>query len=275
MPHFTTSDDIRLHYTDDGAGTPILCLAGLTRDGRDFDYMAPHLDGVRLIRLDYRGRGGSQHAPADTYTVMQEAQDALALLDHLQLSRSAILGTSRGGLIAMALAMKAKSRLTGVCLNDVGPVIDPKGLQAIAGYLGKPPAWSSRAEAAIALPAVRPAFRDVPATRWEAEAQRLFTETDTGLGLTYDPALREAFDAATATPPAPDADPWAAFEALEDLPLALIRGEGSNILSQETAQEMRRRRPDMIYAEISDRGHVPFLDEPDALVALRAWVARL
>ena len=140
MPQFLTSDGLLLHYEDEGAGLAVLCLSGLTRNARDFDFVAPHLAGVRLIRLDYRGRGQSAWSPDPlTYTVPREAQDVLELLDHLGLERVAILGTSRGGLIAMVLAAMAKHRLMGVALNDIGPELDPGGLDVIMGYLGRHP----------------------------------------------------------------------------------------------------------------------------------------
>ena len=125
MPHFKTSDGLNLHYTDQGAGLPILCLAGLTRSGRDFDFVAPHLNDVRLITLDYRGRGASDWTDDfATYSVPCETQDAIKLLDHLGLEKVAILGTSRGGLNAMYMAATAKQRLLGVALNDVGPKLE-------------------------------------------------------------------------------------------------------------------------------------------------------
>ena len=135
MPRFTTSDSVSLHYTDEGQGLPVLCLAGLTRDGHDFDDVAPHLRDVRLIRLDYRGRGQSDWANHETYTIPVEGRDALELLDHLGLDRAAVLGTSRGGLIAMVLAASAKDRLLGVALNDIGPEIDDAGLVLTARQL--------------------------------------------------------------------------------------------------------------------------------------------
>ena len=101
MQHFTASDGARLVYRDEGEGLPVLALSGLTRTGGDFDYLAPHLPDVRLIRPDYRGRGGSDWTGAESYTVPREAQDALELLDHLGLESAAVLGTSRGGLIGM------------------------------------------------------------------------------------------------------------------------------------------------------------------------------
>jgi pimeloyl-ACP methyl ester carboxylesterase len=95
MPNFTAADGASLSYTDQGEGLPVLCLAGLTRNSTDFDFVAPHVADVRLIRMDYRGRGQSDRTGAATYTIVQEAQDALALLDHLGIARAAILGTSR------------------------------------------------------------------------------------------------------------------------------------------------------------------------------------
>lgn len=274
MPQVTAADGTRLWYEDEGEGIPVLALAGLTRAGTDFDWVAPHLEGTRLIRLDYRGRGRSEHADWQSYTLAQEAQDVLALLDHLGLERVGVLGTSRGGLVAMMLAATAKERLRGVALNDVGPVIAPEGLAAIEGYLGRRPAQKTLAAAAEARAKASPEFRDVPEERWLGEAERHYRETEDGLELRYDPALRDAFLAAgESKEPAPD--PWPLFDALEGLPLALLRGDASNILSEETAAEMRRRRPDMIYREVSGRGHVPFLDEPEALEALHLWLKDL
>jgi pimeloyl-ACP methyl ester carboxylesterase len=273
MPRYPSPDGLGLHYTDEGEGLPLLCLAGLTRTGGDFDYLAPHLPPLRLIRPDYRGRGRSDRA-ADpmTYTVAHEARDVIALLDHLGIGRAAILGTSRGGIIGMMLAATAKDRLLGLCLNDVGPVIAQAGLERIFGYLGRPPAARTIAEAARAMPRANPGFDGVPAERWEAEAQRFFNETADGLELRYDPALRQPFLAAFDGPPQ---DLWPLFDACAGLPLALIRGANSDLLDPTTVEEMRRRRPDMIHAEVPGRAHVPFLDEPQSLAAIHAWLERM
>jgi len=268
MPHFTAADGARLHFTDEGHGRPLLCLAGLTRTGRDFDYLAPHLPPLRLIRLDYRGRGGSDWTGAATYTVPQEAADVVALLDHLGLDAVPILGTSRGGLVGMMLAAAARDRLRGLCLNDVGPVIAPEGLAVIRDYVGVNPGARTHAEAAAAMARRMTGFEGVPPERWLAEAERHFTATAQGLTITYDPALREAFLAATAEA----VDLWPLFDALEGLPLALIRGANSDLLSAGTAAEMQRRRPDMIYEEVPGRGHIPFLDEPESLRAIHEFL---
>jgi pimeloyl-ACP methyl ester carboxylesterase len=271
MPFFTSLDATRLHFTDHGSGLPVIALAGLTRNGADFDHVAPHLP-VRLIRPDYRGRGQSDWAEPATYTVAQEASDVLALMDHLGLARAAILGTSRGGLIAMVLAATAKDRLLGVALNDIGPEIAPAGLEVIKTYLGRNPAQKTYAAAASARAAQWTDFTDVPMTRWLAEVQNHYQETPDGLVIRYDPRLRDAVLDQGAQP-APDL--WPLFAALDGLPLALIRGANSNLLTQETADRMARLRPDMIRADVPGRGHVPFLDEPAALAALHLWLEQM
>lgn len=272
MPHFTAADGARLYYTDEGTGTPLLCLPGLTRTGDDFGYLAPHLPPLRLIRMDYRGRGQSDFTGPATYTVPQETKDALALLDHLGVEKTAVLGTSRGGLIGMLLAAMAKPRLLGLCLNDVGPVIERKGLERIMDYVGRNPRARTHADMAAALPAAMPGFANVPPARWLAEARLHYRETPEGLRITYDPALRESFLAAFE---GPQPDLWPLFDALAGLPVALIRGANSDLLSPEATAEMRRRRPDMIFAEVPDRAHIPFLDEPQALTAIRAFLGKL
>jgi pimeloyl-ACP methyl ester carboxylesterase len=269
--YFTAPDGTRLAYLVQGSGTPLLCLPGLTRTMADFDYVLPHLTGL-VIRMDYRGRGGSGWSGAASYTLLQEAQDALALLDHLGVQRAAVLGTSRGGLIGMLLAATARPRLLGLCLNDVGPVIERAGLERIAGYVGRDPVARDPADYALRLQRNSPGFASVPASRWQAEAARQVRMTPEGLRITYDPALREAFLAGMA---APAADLWPLFDACAGLPLALMRGANSDLLSAATLAEMRRRRPDMICAQVPDRGHVPFLDEPESLAALDLFLKAL
>lgn len=266
---FTADDGAKIAYRDEGEGLPVLCLAGLTRNMADFDYVAPHLTGVRLIRMDYRGRGQSDHTGADTYTVPREGKDALQLLDHLGIEQAAVLGTSRGGLIGLLLAAVAKDRLLGLCLNDVGPVIERTGLERIFDYLGRNPAAKTYEDLAAKLPAAMPGFANVPEGRWLADAQKHYEQTADGLRIKYDPALREAFIAAFRgeTP-----DLWPLWEATAGLPVAVIRGANSDLLGPKAYAEMQKRRPDGIYAEVPDRAHVPWLDEAESLGVIEAWV---
>ncbi|WP_299732545.1 alpha/beta hydrolase [uncultured Tateyamaria sp.] len=271
MAQFTTSDGLDLFYTDEGEGLPLLCLPGFTRTTQDFQYVTPHLPPCRLIKMDYRGRGQSAFDPNwQNYDLLIEVRDVMELMDHLSLPSVAILGTSRGGLNAMGLAAAAPDRLIGAALNDVGPALDPAGLAGIMVYLGRRPAARSLAEAAMALPYVLKGFEDVPESRWMQEARTHFVETPDGLDITYDPHLRDAVEAGGEIP-----DLWPLFDALAGKPTCLIRGAGSDLLSAQTAQKMQDRRPDMIFAEVPKRGHVPFLDEPEAVAALCAWMEQM
>lgn len=269
--HFRAEDGARLAYRDDGAGLPLLCLAGLTRSMADFDYLIPHLPPVRLIRMDYRGRGQSDWTGPATYTVEQEGRDALALLDHLGVAQAAILGTSRGGLIGMVLGAVARDRVLGLCLNDVGPEIARDGLTRIFDYVGRNPAGKTYEGYAERLSRT-PGFEGVPMGRWLDEARKLSVETPDGLRIPYDHALRDAFLKAFEGPPT---DLWPLFDALQGLPLALIRGANSDLLTADTVARMRARRPDMATAEVPGRAHIPFLDEPQAVALIRAFLERL
>ena len=275
MREFTTSDGLTLHHLDaPGEGPPILCLPGLTRNAFDFDELAAALPGRRLIRLTFRGRSPSDYDPDwRNYAIGVEAGDVAAFLDWLGLDRVVIVGTSRGGLVAMALAATAKDRLAGVLLNDVGPEIAAEGLDRIRTYVGVAPRAASFEALAGGLGAMLgPQFPDLGPADWLRLARRWFVEGPDGRpALAYDPALGRAFGADYADP-----EPmWREFDALAGVPLAVVRGETSDILSRETLAEMARRRPDAIVAEVPRRGHVPFLDEPEALDALRGLLERV
>lgn len=266
MDHLTLFDGTRLAFADQGQGPPLLCLPGLTRTMADFSYATPHLTG-RIVQMDYRGRGGSSWTGAASYTVAQETHDVLTLMDHLGIARFGVLGTSRGGLIGMLLAHLARDRLLGLCLNDIGPVIERAGLLAIADYVGRNPA-AVTFEAFAADLARHPGFANVPHSRWLAEAHKRAKPGADGLQITYDPALRDSFNAGMATPAG---DAWPLFDACAGLPVAVIRGANSDLLSAATVTEMARRHPGLIVAEVPDRAHVPFLDEAESLGALDAF----
>ena len=197
----------------------------------------------------------------------------LELLDHLGLPRVMVVGTSRGGLIAMVLAATVKDRLAGVLLNDIGPELAPEGLANIMTYLGiapkarAMPRWRGRCGRAWAS-----AFPACPTEKWLSLARRWFDEGPDGLALNYDARIRDGVEA-TAGQPA--ADMWPLFDALQGIPLAVVRGANSDLLTAETVARMRERRPDLIVAEVPERGHVPFLDEPEAQAALAELLARV
>ncbi len=271
MSYFKAADGTRLFYRDEGEGLPVLALAGLTRNHKDFDHVAPHLN-CRLIRMDYRGRGQSGWADPSTYTIPQEAADAIALLDHLGVEKAGILGTSRGGIIGMVLAAMAKDRLLGVALNDIGPNIEAAGLSVIKDYIGRNPPQKTWAEAAEFRAKAWSHFKGVPLSRWKAEVRNHYSQLPHGLEIKYDPKLADAVLAAN-TNLAPDL--WPMFDAMAGLPLAILRGDASDLLSATTFEEMRNRRPDAHAATVLGRGHVPFLDEPESLAVLNDWILSL
>ncbi|MFC3614391.1 alpha/beta fold hydrolase [Lutimaribacter marinistellae] len=269
MAEFRTTDGLRLHYEDTGEGRPLVCLPGLTRNGRDFDFLRPHVPGYRVITLDYRGRGLSDHDPDHAnYNVFRESRDVVELIETLGLGRVTILGTSRGGLLAMALAASHPEMLAGVILNDIGPVVETSGIARIMEYLGRRPDWQSYGEATEGMAqAMAPQFPGVEPSVWQRQVEASYVETPEGLGLRYDPALRQAVLEQAATGAAPDF--WMFFERLGAIPTGVIRGANSDVLSRDTVSEMHRRHPGLISAEVPDRGHVPFLDEPEALSIIR------
>ncbi|MDE4173155.1 alpha/beta hydrolase [Phaeobacter sp. PT47_59] len=277
MPHFKTSDGLSLHFTDTGQADalPLICLPGLTRDGQDFRYFAPHAARYRMITLDARGRGRSEHDPdIANYNVMREAQDVTELMDHLGLEQAAILGTSRGGMVAMVLAATAKDRLLAVVLNDVGPEIPQDGIARIMEYVGRRPAAKTHDKAAETLVALMaPAFPDVPPARWREDVAVFYDETPDGLSLRYDPHLRDALLAQAQAGPLPDL--WPLFMALDGLPCGVIRGANSDVLSHQTYLEMQRRLPSLKAVELDNRGHVPFLDEPAALTLIHSLLDQI
>lgn len=273
MPNFKTTDGLTLYFSDQGEGIPMLCLSGLSRNSNDFSYIDDHLEGVRLIKMDYRGRGRSDWAEDfTTYNIPRESMDALELMDHLEIETFAVLGSSRGGLCAMTIGAFAKERLLGVAFNDIGPEIDPRGLQFINEYLGRPPTWKTLSEAAEKRAQAMVAFKNVPESRWREEVEKLYRQSESGLALTYDPKLRDAvMEAQKQDVP----DLWPFFTAFSDIPVTVIRGEGSDILSAETFAKMTEAMPSAIMAEVKDRGHIPYLDEPESLAALRMWINQI
>ena len=273
---FEAPDGRRLAYQDTGGADPVvLCLAGLTRNARDFAGLAAHLaPHYRVLRLDARGRGLSEWAddPIAEYTVPVEAGDALALLDHLEVPRAAIIGTSRGGILGLMIAAGMPGRVNCLVLNDIGPVIEAQGLANIMGYLGVEPKAATFEAAARALQkSMGAAFPDFSALQWLGFARTIYRDEGGRPRLSYDARLRDAVEAATQGAPP---DLWPVFDALAELPVLTIRGENSDILSVETLAEMARRRPDMAHVTIRNRGHVPFLDEPEAVAAIDEFLAR-
>lgn len=273
MKPFITHDGLTLDYQIEGEGKPLLCLPGLTRNLNDFDELTAAMVGeVQVIRLSMRGRGGSDRAgDYKSYNIVQEARDALDFMDFLGLEKATVIGTSRGGFNAMVIAATAPERLAGVLLNDIGPELAEAGIAKIMDYVGQPPTAKNLASLVAGLKADMGAdFPDLSDEKWTELATRWFDVSDTGVALNYDSGIGKAMHE-QAQGEAPDV--WGLFDMMAKVPLALLRGENSDLLSRETAAEMQARRPDMLYAEVRNRGHIPLLDEPESLAVIRQLLA--
>jgi len=270
-----STDGLSIYYRDYGDEhdrAPVICLPGLTRNSRDFDELAEHLaDRRRVLTMDFRGRGFSEHDPNwANYHPGTYVADVWHLLDTLNVHRVVVIGTSLGGLCAMAMAAQHPERLAGVVLNDIGPEIHAPGLERIKQYTGRLPAIGSWDEA---VEQARNTYGDwLPGLGdedWLRMARKAYREDEHGVPrLDIDKnigrAIREASDTT--------ADAWAVFAALADIPTLLIWGEMSDILTQEIIDKMVAAKPDLAVVPVPNRGHVPLLDEPEALAAIDSFL---
>jgi pimeloyl-ACP methyl ester carboxylesterase len=271
------ADGTPLHAREYGVRsglTPVVCLPGLTRNAKDFETIAPRLAEQRtVVALDFRGRGRSGRADPTTYRPDQEAADTLAVLDHLGISRFAIIGTSRGGIVAMIMAARALDRMAGVAFNDIGPRIDKDGLLRIRAYLGSDPQFASWDDAVAALKSTNPGFPDLSEDAWHAFARRVYREADGVPRADYDMGLTVTFPSAEDIAAAKTPELWPLFDMLTPLPCLVLRGENSDLLSDATVAEMQKRHAKLAAVTVARRGHVPFLDEPESIAAIETWLA--
>jgi pimeloyl-ACP methyl ester carboxylesterase len=255
----------------------VLCLAGLTRNGRDFHRLATRLAGAQagardVYALDGRGRGYSEHDPDwRRYSLLVEADDALDFMTMTGLVGAAIVGTSRGGLVAMLMAVLRPCALAAIVLNDIGPVVEREGLARIAAWVGRIPLPASWDEAAqIVHELNRRQFPAVPPEVW-AEAGRAWFNEINGLPAPgYDPNLAKAVAAMDG--PVPEL--WPQFGALARVPVLAIRGQNSDVLSARTLEEMRARHPCLEALTVPGQGHAPFLGEAPTAAIIAAFLER-
>lgn len=252
---------------DDNACPPLFCMPGLTRNSRDFAPFAADWSRTRrVIATDQRGRGLSDRDPdPDNYHPGTYARDMVALLDHLDLARVVLVGTSLGGLMATIICATVPNRVAGVVINDVGPELDQSGLARIRGYVGTGAPVTNWAEAEAETRRLNAhAFPDYSDAEWAAFTRVLYRENAEGVPvLDYDPAIARAF-ATSAAPP----DLWPLFEGLARFPTLAIRGALSDLLSAETFAAMAARIPGLRQVEVPNRGHAPDLTEPAARAAI-------
>lgn len=281
---FAGNDGLRLYARDYPAASgfarlPVICIHGLTRNSSDFDEVAPAIaaSGRRVIAVDVRGRGHSawDSNPAHYNTVVYAA-DIVKLMRDLGIARAVFVGTSMGGLITMTLAMRHLDLIAAAVLNDVGPMLSPRGLARIAGYAGKGEVVRDWAEAAAYLRSINavafPAYTDAD---WAAWARRAFVETAPGqLAMRYDANIGLAMRSGAVKSSSVMAN--IAFRRLaRRRPTLLIRGALSDLVEAEQVARMRAMAPAMAYAEVADVGHAPMLTEPQAQAALRDFLSKV
>ena len=275
-------DGLSLHVCEYGAAVstkmPVVCLPGLTRTTEDFDDLARALAAGQpprpVIALDSRGRGQSAYdLDPKNYTPTVELRDLIEVLNALNIARAVFIGSSRGGILTMLLAAVQPKMIAGAELHDIGPSIEAEGVARIKAYVGKmrqPRNLGNGAEILRELFAAQ--FPKLTAEQWLGAARRTWKAQDPKLVLTYDSALAQTladFDIDHPLPPL-----WDQFDALARVPVLVIRGANSDILSAATAREMQKRHPDLRIIEVPDQGHVPLLDEPDLINRIVAFVER-
>ena len=279
--HFTARDGLRLyarHYPAAGSvRRPVLCLAGLTRNARDFHDLAtalarPDQAGRDVYAIDCRGRGRSEYdRDWRNYTVLVELSDVLDFMTMKGLHDAAIIGTSRGGLIAMLMAALRPCAMGALVLNDIGPVVEREGLARIVAYVGRiplPADWKEATE--LVREMNKRQFPAVTAEQWADYARAWFND-DNGLPTQgYDPYISRAISLIDGPMP----ELWPQFAALARVPVLAIRGENSDVLSTRTLEEMRARHPRLEATTVPGQGHAPLLKDARTISAIAEFLAR-
>lgn len=277
--YWWSADGLRLHARDYAgrADRPaILCMPGLTRNARDFASFAERLaPDWRVLAVEFRGRGESAYAKDPmSYVPLTYAQDMAALIEAAGVNRFVAIGTSLGGIVAMLLAGMMPGRIAGAVLNDIGPDIEPAGLARVRGYVGKSsnhPTWMHAARAL--QESSGSVYPDWTIEDWLAMAKRVYRLSSAGrIVLDYDARIAEPFRL-----PGNEAGPdmWRAFAALRDVPVLVVRGERSDMLSSATAERMLATLPGARLVTVPRVGHVPTLAEPEALGAIEQLLERV
>lgn len=279
-------------HLDPAEVRPLICLAGLTRNSRDFHPLAEILTesakGRRtIVAIDSRGRGSSDRDPDQSrYSVPVEAADVLAVMDHLAIRQADFIGTSRGGLILHVLAGMAPERLGSVVLNDIGPVIGLEGMRQIQSYLDPDPVPRPRRAVLAALKIVHgEAFPLLAEGDWNEMVDALYRPADAPvlprgssddvadwLVPDFDPAIAAAVKQLDLSAPLPDL--WPLFDLLKETLLLVIRGETSALLRHETLRDMQARHPRMEIVKAKGQGHAPLLHLGGLAEAIHGFLSK-
>ena len=260
-------------YTEWGAPQAertVVCVHGLSRNGRDFDSLAAALSGERrVVCPDIVGRGHSDwlEVKAD-YGYPQYCADMAALIARLGVEELDWVGTSMGGLIGMMLAAQPGTPIRRLVMNDIGPFVPRAALQRIGGYVGKDPRFETIDALEAYLREIYAGFGVLADHQWRHLAEISARPVAGGYGLAYDPAIGLPFADAEAIE---DVDLWALWDAVA-CPVLLLRGAESDILLAETADEMTSRGPEAQLHTVGRVGHAPALMDGTQIDAVRDWL---
>lgn len=281
-------------WGDPGNDRVVLCVHGLTRNGRDFDALARRLAGrYRVVCPDVVGRGRSDWLPAGApYGFPQYVSDMLTLLARVRARRLAWVGSSMGGLIALSLLVglgqlpaarnglgrgvpdDQAPRLDGLVLNDVGPRVDTAGLMRIAGYVGQPVRFASLQEAVQYVKAIIAGFGPHDEAQWEDLTRHVLVEHEGGYVKHYDLRIAEGLQVSMdpALAGLLEVRLWQAYQELA-APVLVVRGQHSDILSAELAEQMRVRHARARVVEVAGVGHAPSLMQADQMQTVDEFVS--
>jgi len=263
----------RIAYTEwgDPANPRVLmCVHGLTRNGRDFDdlarVMAQH---YRVICPDVAGRGHSAWLPVkDDYQLPTYVADMVTLIARLDVDSVHWVGTSMGGLIGMLLASLPDTPIRRLVLNDVGPLVTLDSIQRIGQYVGQAPVFPSVEAAEAYIRAVSEPFGQLSDAQWRHLTVTSIREVEGGWAMRYDPGIAEPF---RKSPLVADVDLWSVYDAIA-CPTLVVRGAESDLLLRETALQMGERGPRARLLEVPAVGHAPMLMDPAQIEPIRDFL---
>jgi len=266
----------RMAYTEWGdADNPrvLVCVHGLTRNGRDFDDLARALaDHYRVVCPDVVGRGRSDWLGVkDDYGFPVYVADMVTLIARLDVEEVHWVGTSMGGIIGMILASQAGTPITRMVLNDVGPIITATSLRRIGQYVGRAPRFADFAAAEAYIREVGAPFGALSAAQWRHLTEysiRAVDDTEGGFAMVYDPGLGDAF---RSTPIVTDIDLWPVYDGVR-CPTLALRGAESDLLEAATFAAMAGRGPRARTVEFAGVGHAPMLMDPAQIAVVRDFL---
>ena len=279
----TAQDGLKLHVQEWGPrgadGLPVVCLPGLARTVADFEPLATALADDRacprrVLALDSRGRGKSEYdRKAANYTLEIELADLLAVLTALEIGKAVFVGTSRGGILIMLLGAARPTALAGCVLNDIGPVIEPEGLARIKGYVGRLPQPVSFKDGAVILRKLFGSqFTALQESDWLAFARRTFREEGDRMVPNYDVRLATILQDVDLERPLLAL--WKEFDSLARVPMLVVRGGNSDILSVATVEAMSRRRASLERVTVADQGHAPLLADSATIGRIAGFIRK-